>query len=153
MNSDLKCKNEACWVLVRKSCVYLVFIKWLQCDLSALNGALKTRGSWSSGVYWLAGGMGLIDCRERGKEIKEKEQSQECQRKGWWGEKEEESRERGEIQRLGQGVSFCSPLQQLSFEHLLGASPRARQWVYGSKQRRQNSSFYQTYLLLGEIDL
>lgn len=82
--------------------------------------------------------MGLIDCRKRGKEIKKKEHSQECERKGWWGEKgEEESRERGEIQRLEEGISFCSPIQQLSFEHLLGASPRARQWAYGSKQETE----------------
>ena len=118
-------------------------------SLSTLNGASKTKWSWSSEVYWLVGGMGLIDWSERGKEIKEKEHSQECERKGWWEEKgEEESRERGEIQRLEEGVSFCSPIQQLSFEYLLGASPRARQWAYGSKQRAQSSSFYETYLLL-----
>ena len=98
MNSDLKCKNEDCWVLVRKRCVYLVFIKWLQCGLSTLNGALKTRGSWSSGVYWLAGGMGLIDCRERGKEIKEKEQSRSVRGRDG-GERRRKKAEKGERYR------------------------------------------------------
>ena len=101
---------------------------------------------------WLVGGMGLRDWNGRRKEMEEKEHSQESERKGCWGEKGEgESRERGKIQRVEECLCFDSPVHSVS-TYLLGASHRARQWGYGSIQRRQSLYFYKTYLELGEVN-
>lgn len=68
---------------------------------------------------------------------REKEHSQECERKGWWGEKgeEEESRKRRDTEAGGRYKLLFSHSATI-FERLPGASPRARRWAYGTRGDR-----------------